>query len=205
MSHDYKLDYEALDLDDHDPWAVAQLRYRRLVQEWHPDRYTNRPREKVHAQNQFIRITRAFDNLRAFYRQNGRMPYETLTQAAHCRAEAGLDDGSSEFRHADVADADALSAPAGTATVSTARPNGGIGYHIDRRFLSRHAYLKWLTPVLLVMLATVVLVLSFEQREKKQAELVGKEVVLEAPPSAFKSDNSRIRAQETKESMIRDH
>lgn len=81
MAIQFQHDYQLLELDPLDDWNQASKNYRRLVHIWHPDRYAQRPRERVHAQNQFIELTKAFNNLRSFYRENHRLPFEQIKQA----------------------------------------------------------------------------------------------------------------------------
>ena len=78
MTHDFRQDYEALELDDRADWTTARASYRRQVNLWHPDRYAQRPRERVHAQQRFIQLTCAFDSLRNFHRANHRLPFEPI-------------------------------------------------------------------------------------------------------------------------------
>ncbi len=76
MANDFLRDYESLQLAKNASWNDAQSSYRKLVHHWHPDRYAQRPRELAHAQKQFIELTKSFNNLRTFYRQNDRLPFE---------------------------------------------------------------------------------------------------------------------------------
>ena len=81
MAIEFQQNYALLELDPSADWAKANRNYRRLVHAWHPDRFAQRPRERVHAQQQFIELTKAFNNLRTFYRQNHRLPFEQIKQA----------------------------------------------------------------------------------------------------------------------------
>ncbi len=76
MAIDFQQDYQSLQLEKDANWSEAQANYRSLVNRWHPDRYARRPRELPHAQKEFIQLTKSFNNLRNFYRQNKRMPFE---------------------------------------------------------------------------------------------------------------------------------
>ena len=78
MTHDFRQDYEALGLDERADWTTARASYRRQVNLWHPDRYAQRPREGVHAQQRFIQLTRSFESLRSFHRANHRLPFEPI-------------------------------------------------------------------------------------------------------------------------------
>ena len=82
MAIQYQKNYQLLELAKGADWATANKHYRRLVHQWHPDRFVQRPREQVHAQQQFIEITKAFNNLRTFYRENNRLPFESIKQSA---------------------------------------------------------------------------------------------------------------------------
>jgi len=77
----FKRDYELLELEPTSNWELTRANYRRLVNIWHPDRFTDKPRERAHAQQQFIELTKSFNNLRSFYRENKRMPFERMTQS----------------------------------------------------------------------------------------------------------------------------
>jgi len=65
-----------LEIDRDSTWKDARASYRRLVNRWHPDRYSSRPREKQHAQQRFIEVTKAYDSLRTFYREHDRLPLQ---------------------------------------------------------------------------------------------------------------------------------
>ena len=81
MAIQFEQEYQLLELEPSANWKGAQDNYRRLVHVWHPDRYAQRPRERIHAQQQFIELTKAFNNLRTFYRENQRLPFEQIKQA----------------------------------------------------------------------------------------------------------------------------
>jgi len=72
----FEHDYQILELDRDATWHDVRESYRRLVNRWHPDRYASRPREKQHAQTRFIEVTKAYNNLRAFYRKHQRLPLQ---------------------------------------------------------------------------------------------------------------------------------
>lgn len=87
MAIQYQKDYELLELNSFSDWHQARDNYRRLVHVWHPDKYIDRPEESPHAQNQFIELSRAFNNLRSFYRKNHRLPFQKITQLVTDSAE----------------------------------------------------------------------------------------------------------------------
>ncbi len=81
MAIQFQRNYQLLELDNNADWKTANKNYRRLVHTWHPDRFEQRPRERIHAQQQFIELTKAFNNLRGFYRENNRLPFEKIQHA----------------------------------------------------------------------------------------------------------------------------
>lgn len=76
MSNIFERDYQMLELGRDAAWADVRLSYRRLVNRWHPDRFSTRPREKQLAQSRFIEVTKAYNNLRAFHREHSRLPLQ---------------------------------------------------------------------------------------------------------------------------------
>jgi len=77
----FQHNYQLLELKPGSDWAMAKNNYRRLVHACHPDRFAQQPRERIHAQQQFIELTKAFNSLRTFYRENNRMPFEQIKHA----------------------------------------------------------------------------------------------------------------------------
>ena len=68
--------YEILSLANDAEWDDASLSYRRLVQQWHPDRYTGDDHEQ--AQQRFVEITSAHQKLRDYYQQNKALPFASV-------------------------------------------------------------------------------------------------------------------------------
>jgi len=76
VSNIFERDYQMLELDRDASWADARVSYKRLVNRWHPDRFNSRPREKQHAQERFIEVTKSYNNLRTFHRDHSRLPLQ---------------------------------------------------------------------------------------------------------------------------------
>jgi len=55
----FQHNYQLLELKSDSDWAMAKKNYRRLVHACHPDRFAQKPRERMHAQQQFIERHRA--------------------------------------------------------------------------------------------------------------------------------------------------
>lgn len=81
MAIQFQHNYQLLELNPGSDWETAKKNYRRLVHACHPDRFAQKPRERMHAQQKFIELTKAFNNLRAFHRENHRMPFEQIKHA----------------------------------------------------------------------------------------------------------------------------
>ena len=81
MSNIFERDYQMLELGRDSDWTEARQSYRRLVNRWHPDRFSTRPREKQLAQSRFIEVTKAYNNLRAFHREHDRLPLQDPKQS----------------------------------------------------------------------------------------------------------------------------
>ena len=79
MKLDYKSSYKILKLTPSSNWPQAKSSYRRLVQIWHPDRHSESSPNYASAHQNFLDITKAFEELQDFYRTNGKLPYEPET------------------------------------------------------------------------------------------------------------------------------
>lgn len=88
MAHQFRDDYVLLGLEETADWASAQVQYRRQVNRWHPDRFIQKPRERLHAEQRFIQLTKAFERIRSFYRINSRLPFEFVDKDFSAGAEA---------------------------------------------------------------------------------------------------------------------
>lgn len=72
----YQQCYEILSLANDAKWDDASLNYRRLVQQWHPDRYSGHDHER--AQQRFVEITSAHHKLRDYYQKNKTLPFASV-------------------------------------------------------------------------------------------------------------------------------
>lgn len=73
----YQKCYEILSLPSDVEWEEANKRYRRLVQQWHPDRYDGD--DPKMAEQRFIELTTAFNALRDFHQAEGSLPFARAT------------------------------------------------------------------------------------------------------------------------------
>lgn len=199
MSITHRRDYEELGLDEGADYAAARAAYRRLVNVWHPDRYANRPRERDHAQQRFIGLTRSFDRLRAFHREHRRLPFETVVPRAPetlrgDRAER-LDTERRRRSEPAVAVDVELSGDELLGTGGRARaPSRG----------PRRPALAWLgagAAIAAVALAVVALVV-LDRHERQETWRDGRDVLLETEPSEFMPSATEVRHRSTRGTFV---
>ena len=199
MTHDFRQDYEALELDHGADWATARTAYRRQVNLWHPDRYTQQPRERVHAQQRFIQLTRSFDSLRNFYRANRRLPFEPIR--AERRVAAAADDGPSP----DGSDADAgrpgraarpsekevLEAGILNLRAPTGRPRrSGLGK------------LLWPAAAVALVLVTLAAFLVLDRSARQATLAEGREVLKRTEPSEFMPSAAEVQKRSSRGAFV---
>jgi len=73
METDFQKHYDTLDLDSSVDWITVQATYRKMVNQWHPDRPHNSKRRQS-AEDRFIELTKAYNALRDYDRKNKRLP-----------------------------------------------------------------------------------------------------------------------------------
>ena len=198
MSITYRRDYDELGLDESADWSAARRAYRGLVNTWHPDRYARRPREREQAQQRFIRLARSFDRLRAFYRENGRLPFEIVVPEAPERLRVDrVARGDSERRRRD-SNAAALDGGMSRDELlgRTARPRRGNDAAPRRRRLA------WLAAGLATVLATLALFVAIDREERRETYEGGRDVLLETEPSEFMPSAGEVRRRSTRGSFV---
>lgn len=73
METDFKKHYDILDIHGPVDWATLQSTYRKLVNQWHPDRPHN-ANSDTNAELRFIELTKSYNALRDYYRKNRKLP-----------------------------------------------------------------------------------------------------------------------------------
>lgn len=199
MTHDFRQDYEALELDHGADWATARTAYRRQVNLWHPDRYTQQPRERVHAQQRFIQLTRAFDSLRNFYRTNRRLPFEPIgaerrnaaaTGAGEPPLESGTDAGRRR-RAASPSEEEVLEAGILTLRAPTGRPRrSGLGR------------LLWPALAAALVLATLAVFLVLDRSARQATMAEGREVLRRTEPSEFMPSAAEVQKRSSRGTFV---
>jgi len=179
-------DYQLLELDSSASWEQANENYRRLVQVWHPDRYSERPTELVHAQNQFIDLTKAFNNLRGFYRENSRLPFEQITQSTV--------DSSEPPEHQRIH-------PEDHAVLESSMLNKRKPSHRSLRSNASKPWL-WIVPTLATVAAGVAVFFVIDRNAKLDTIEQAKRVLNNVQPSEYMADSEKINKANSRASMV---
>lgn len=188
----FALHYKQLELDDRADWNVARANYRRLVHLWHPDKFASRPREREHAQQQFIDLTKSYNELRDFYRKNKRLPFQSVSAARDTDEPLEQDFHIDDERTVDSAavDASVLSRDP-SERGKTGKKAGNTGKII------------WAIAGLLIMMGTVIGFLYMDRKANQAIAEIGREVVKEAPESEFMPSSEDIRRSQTRGAFVR--
>lgn len=190
---DFNADYANLRLENTADWKTARLHYRKLVHIWHPDKYSDKPRERIHAQKQFIALTKSYNHLKAFQKQHGRMPFENTRQEAP-RPDAEL------YGAGDNAGTRGEVDPTNLDLDTLSRDDDKI----DERVLKPSPARKiiWTMTACIVIFSTIVLFFILDQKANMQNLQKGQQVLREAPQSEFTPTPSEIRRGQSKGAFI---
>ncbi len=206
---DFKPDYALLELNQGADWKTVRTKYRHLVHMWHPDRYAQRPRERVHAQQQFIALTKSYTHLKAFHRQHGRLPFESIKARTPDATMAtsnfisnpgkkASDDHTGQQSNADKSIADSaiddiesgiLGRESGTNTSALLKSGSS-------------ARVTWVIVGCAVMLATLSVFFILDRKANQKVVERGREAVRDAPASEFMPSASEIRKSEAKGAFV---
>lgn len=199
MQHDFKSDYEQLELDDRASWEQAKTNYRRLVHLWHPDRYAQRPRERTHAQQQFILLTKSYDNLKSFERENNRLPFEP----AKPRRQTENVTSQKQKRRSQKTPKNDTPAPS---AVEDLQP-GALSRDdaaTDQAVIKSTPWGKilWSMCGASLLLITVVTFYLIDRSTNQKVIKTGRETIRTAPPSEFMPSAAEIRKSESRGAFI---
>jgi len=146
------------------------------VHAWHPDRFEQRPRERIHAQQQFIELTKAFNNLRTFYRENHRMPFEQIKHAI-------ADDPVPPAPQRVSPDDDKMFE---TGILNKRKPSKTI---LNTGWLKP---LMWILPTGAIIFAGMVAFVVIDRNAKMSTIEEARRVLQSAAPSEYMRDNDKI-------------
>ncbi|MFK5893257.1 MAG: J domain-containing protein [Pseudomonadota bacterium] len=79
-SYSYADCYRILGLTCGCNWSDVRLAYKKLIQKWHPDRYTDDSAEKSAANDRIKTINIAHQQLSTYYRKNNKLPEVGITE-----------------------------------------------------------------------------------------------------------------------------
>jgi hypothetical protein len=183
VSTQFQRDYELLELDRISDWKTARANYRRLVNVWHPDRYTDRPAEREHAQKIFIELTKSFNNLRNFHREKNRLPYQI---------DAINTSKPDELRPEQRVDSNVMQS-----SVLEQRQSSDIHNTVHRAKRT-----SLLIPTLLTIACGIGVFVYMDMSAKNRAAEEATRVLNTATPSEFLQDSGKIGAQNQRKSMV---
>jgi len=179
VANDFLKDYESLQLAKDANWNEAQTSYRKLVHQWHPDRYAQRPRELAHAQKQFIELTKSFNNLRNFHRTHQRLPFERV-------GKPKPDSAVPDKQHR-VESTDGLEPDLSILNNSKKTFKSGIA--------SRLKPFIWTGLAAMLIISSLALMYVLDTRAKKRNMEQAREVLKDTKPSEFLPNAEEIRKQ----------
>lgn len=184
--------YRLLELNDRDDWETARVHYRRLVNLWHPDRFAQRPREKAHAQQQFINLTKSYNALRNFYRKNHRLPFQSAHAASKkVKTRQPPEPQTHRPAHDETTMDDNLLAREPSRRGSWSRKPGLL------------RKLAWLAAGGTVMAGTIMFFLVLDRNANRAIAEQGREIVKDAPKSEFMPTAVEIRRSKTRGAFIK--
>lgn len=191
-THDFKPDYQILELSDRASWKDARAHYRRLVHLWHPDKYTSRPREQVHAKQQFIALAKSFDNLKVFHRENDRLPFEPTAPQYESGHKGKPSDRNVRHSHqhserSNDVHRGVLGRESGFDASYSTEANGKA---------------IWIAAGCAMLFTTMLVFFMLDRKANQEAFERGKEVVKHAPPSDFMPSAAEIRRSEARGAFV---
>jgi len=174
-------------------FASARAKYRKLVHIWHPDKHADRPRERDHAQKQFIALTTAFNNLKDFHKLHNRLPFEGKQPEAP-RPDAVLGSNVSAMGKKSRVDTNNLNLD--TLSRDTSKTDDRV------KKKSPLKKILWVATASVVICTTVAFFLLIDQKAGQRNMEHAKRVLKNAPESEFKTSEREIRRSVAKGAFI---
>ncbi len=203
---DFRPDYATLELNHRADWKAVRASYRQLVHLWHPDRYATRPRERVHAQQNFTSLTQSYTRLRNFHRRHGRMPFEPTgnrstnkSMEIHTPAQRRKTSRPDSSRDSNRPSPGPYINDAEIGAGVLGREKGSRAPALDERSRKR---MIWALAGVVMIMATVVIFFLLDMKANQAIIERGREVVREAPPSEFMPSAAEIRRSEAKGAFV---
>ncbi|MFK7893672.1 MAG: DnaJ domain-containing protein [Granulosicoccus sp.] len=180
----YADDYATLQIDSKSDWKTVRASYRQLVNRWHPDKFPANSREKHHAQQQFIDLTRSYTSLRNYYRKTGQLPLQEPGPGAEFSRSKAQQKRNS-------------------ATSDAAFPGTNNIRHSRHRNVEPGSNRWWPVCAALLVLATAAILLFHDNRATRATLEQARDAIEQAPESEFTTDNSEIRKVKLREGLLK--
>ena len=185
--------YRQLDLDDNADWDGLRSNYRRLVHLWHPDRFAQKPRERAHAQQNFIKLTKSYNVLRNFYREHHRLPFQAASAANTQHVASSNDDTQADRQSVDD-----------TVTMDSSVFQREPSQHAKSiRRSSTFKKVAWSMTGACIMLGTIMFFLILDRNAHRAVAEQGREIVREAPASEFLPSAAEIRRSQSRGAFVK--
>jgi hypothetical protein len=122
---DYASFYAVLGVTPETDWKRLRARYKRLIGQWHPDRFSADPTGREIAEERSKQITIAYQALDRYRRDHGKLPPAAPAEAAGDEKASTRDSDARFDRASFTAHARAASTDAGAAEPAKRRPRRG--------------------------------------------------------------------------------
>ena len=191
---DFAPHYRLLALNDNADWTSVRVNYRRLVHKWHPDKFAQKPRERIHAQQHFIKLTKSYNELRNFYRKHQRLPFQPAnTVNAQDRASSCNSAQTDKQVHDDTATMAMDSGLLKREPSKRGRTNSPSG-NVKK--------VVWLMTGACIMVGTIMFFLILDRNANRAVAEKGREIVKEAPQSDFLPSAAEIRRSQSRGAFV---
>ncbi len=153
----YQQCYEILALENQADWVQAESSYRKLVQQWHPDRYQGD--DTADATRRYIDITKAFKKLRDFHKENNTLPFSSVDDATINKTSSLEKENKQEaYTKQKTHQSERLSTETGASTTQQASPRvTGANWQNQNRFRPS----SFVVAIASVFFAGVIMILLF--------------------------------------------
>jgi len=202
VSQPFREDYLTLGLDEKADWAAARKQYRRQVHRWHPDRFAQLPRERIHAEQQFIQLTKAFERVRAFYRHNAHLPFENVCNSSSETEQDSFTKGFDSRRSkGDFRDFERPQFTENLFSENRKAHSSRSSNQDENRPDTSKLLLYWLLPGLLVLL-TLGLSIAMDQSVRKTHIEEARKHLMQRAPSEYMPSSTEVNNQNRRGTFV---
>lgn len=189
----FNAQYKTLGLEKTADWDSVQRAYRKLVNKWHPDRHQGSPDAAAEAEQHFILITRAFNILRDFNRENNRLPLQAAKEKARGPQESKKSKGVvyddeelayGSYTHGvapEVSDEEII----GSSILSSSSNNSPIKKQSDSKTIKSNRYFMGGLTLFAMLMVTVALMFQLDRYNSEKAKREASAALRAEKPSKF--------------------